>query len=52
LHWIAQNWAQHSSCGLSKAEQRGRITSLDLLAVLFLAYPRISLAFLVARAHC
>ena len=29
-----QNWTQDSKWGLMRAEQRGRITSLDLLATL------------------
>ncbi|RMC12388.1 hypothetical protein DUI87_09903 [Hirundo rustica rustica] len=36
----------HSIPGLIRAEQRGRITSLDLLTVLFLMHPRTPLAFL------
>lgn len=36
----------------SMDEQRGRITSLDLLAVLCLMHSRIPLAFFAARAHC
>ena len=31
-----QNWTQHSRWGLMRAEQRGRITSLDLLVTLLL----------------
>ena len=31
---------------------KGRITSLDLLAMLFLVHPGIPLAFLATRAHC
>ena len=30
----------------------GRITSLDLLATLFIMHPRIPLAFLAIGAHC
>ncbi|KAK4810782.1 hypothetical protein QYF61_008754, partial [Mycteria americana] len=47
----AQNWIQSSRCSLTSAEERGRITSLDLLAILCLMQPRIPLA-LAARAHC
>ena len=36
---------------MASPEQRGRITSLNLLAMLFLVYPRIPLAFLSIRAH-
>ncbi|XP_010159427.1 PREDICTED: tensin-3-like, partial [Eurypyga helias] len=32
LFWGAQKWAQSSTCGFTSAKQRGRITSLDLLA--------------------
>lgn len=39
----AQNWTQYSICGLSRAQQRGRINSLDVLDTLFLIHPRISL---------
>ena len=52
VNWGAQTWTQHSRCGLSIAEQRGRITSLDLLATLFAMYPRIRLAFWATRSHC
>jgi len=38
--------------GLTRAEQRGRITSLDLLAMLLLMKPRIWLAFWAVSAHC
>lgn len=36
LYWVDQTWSQHSSRGLTRAEQRGMITSLNLLAILFL----------------
>ncbi|KAK4829131.1 hypothetical protein QYF61_002210 [Mycteria americana] len=36
----------------SHLEQRGRITSLDLLAMLLLMQPRIQLAFWAVSAHC
>ena len=48
----AQNWAQNSRCDLSRAEQRGRITSLHLLPVLILVHPRIPLALLATRTQC
>jgi len=51
LHWGAQNWTQHSRCGLTSAEQQGRITSLDLLAVFSLMLLGIPLVFFAARAH-
>jgi len=43
---------QYSKWGLTRAEQRGRITSLDLLVMLLLMQPRIWLAFQAASAHC
>ena len=52
LKWGAQNWTQCSRWGLTRAVQRGRRTSLNLLATLLLMHPRIPLAFLAARAHC
>lgn len=45
-----QSWTHCSS--LTGAVYRGRITSLDLLAILCLMQLRIPLAFLAARAHC
>ncbi|KAK4807440.1 hypothetical protein QYF61_001991 [Mycteria americana] len=38
--------------GLTRAEQRGRIPSLDLLATLLWMQPRMLLAFWAASAHC
>jgi len=38
--------------GLTRAEQRGRITSLDLLATLLLMQPRLRLAFWAVSTHC
>ena len=35
-----------------RAEQRGKITSLDLLVTLLSMQPRIWLAFWAASAHC
>ena len=51
-HWGAQNWAQWSRCGLTSAEQRVRILSLDLLAILCPMQPMLSLTFFAAWAHC
>lgn len=34
LKWRAQNWKPCSSCDLSRAEQRGKITFINLLATL------------------
>ena len=49
----AQNWVQFSTGGLMGAEQhRGIITTHDLLAMLLLTQPRMSLAAFAARAHC
>jgi len=42
LNWGAQNWTQYSRRGLSRAEWRGRRTSLELLATLFLMHPRMT----------
>jgi len=39
LNWGAQNGTQYSKCGLTRAEQRRKITSLDLLAMHFLIHP-------------
>ena len=47
-----QSWTQDSRWGLTRAEYRGRIPSLDLLAMLLLMQPRAQLAFWAARAHC
>ena len=52
LHWGAQNWTQHSRCGLSTAAYRGMITALLLLATLCLIQARMLLAFLATWAHC
>jgi len=38
VNWGAQNWTQYSRYGLSRTKQRGRITSLRLLATLFLMH--------------
>ena len=54
LNWETKIWKQHSQWGLTRAESRGRITSLDVLTILFLMqYKRskISLAFLASRTH-
>ena len=48
----AQNWTQYSRCSLTSAEYWGTITSLLLLAALFLIQARMSLAFLSTCAHC
>lgn len=47
----AQNWTQHSRSSFASAEQRGKITSLDVLAML-LMHPRSLFAFSVARTSC
>ena len=47
-----QSWTQDSRLGLTRAEQRGRITSPDLLAILLLMQPRIWLAFWAVSTHC
>lgn len=35
-YWRARNWTHYSRCGLPSTEQRGRIISFDLLAMLCL----------------
>jgi len=45
LCWGLQSWMQDSRWGLTRAEQRSRIASLDLLATLLLMHPRMWLAF-------
>lgn len=35
-YWRARNWTHYSRCGLLSTEQRGRIISFDLLAMLCL----------------
>ena len=40
LCWGAQNRTQHSRCNLTSAEQKGRLTSLLLLAIFPLVQPR------------
>ncbi|KAK4824310.1 hypothetical protein QYF61_013055 [Mycteria americana] len=42
----------YSRCGLTSAEYKGTITSLLLLATLFLIQARMPLAFLATWAHC
>ena len=51
VNWGAQNRTQEAKCGLSRAEQRGRIISFSLLTTLFVMY-RMRLAFWAIRAHC
>ena len=52
LCWELQRWMQDSTWGLTRAEQRDRITSLYLLAMLLLMQPRIQLTFWTASTHC
>ena len=51
-HWGAQTWAQHCRHGLTSTEQRGRVTSLQLLAMLCPVQPRVPLSVFVKRAPC
>ena len=51
LYRGAQHCAQYSSCGLTSAEQRERITSLELLATLCLTQPTVLLATFAPKAH-
>ncbi|KFO60382.1 Golgin subfamily B member 1 [Corvus brachyrhynchos] len=50
--WEPQNWKQCSEWGLTKAEKRVRIVSLNLLPTPLLVQPRIRLAFWPAGTHC
>jgi len=50
--WGLQSWTQGSWWALTRAEQRGRVPSLDLLATMLLMQPRVWLAFWAASAHC
>jgi len=43
---------QYSKWALTRPEQRGRITFLDLLAMLLLLQPRVQLYFWDASIHC
>jgi len=43
---------QDSRWGLSSVEQRGRIPSLTLLAMLLVMQPRVRLACWAASTHC
>lgn len=52
LCWGAQDSTQRSRCLLTRAEQRGRTTSLDLLGTLFPRHPKCTaLALLASRAY-
>ena len=52
LCWGPQTWMQHSRWGLTRAEQRGTIPSLDLLATPQLMQPMMQLAFWAASMNC
>ena len=52
LCWGIQSWTQNSSWGLIWTVQKGRITSLDLLATFLLAQPKIWLSFWAVSTHC
>jgi len=51
-YWALHMWMQYYQWGLSSAQQRGRITSLDLLVMHLLIQPRGGLTFWAVRAHC
>ena len=51
LCWGLQSCMQDSRWGLTRAEQRGRIPCLNLLATLPLMQPRVQLAFWAAGTH-
>ena len=46
------NWTQYPRCSHATAENRGRITSLDLLVTRSPIQPSLALAFIPAGAHC
>jgi len=50
-YWGLHIWTPYSRWGLTSAEQKGRITSLHLLATLLLMQPRIQLAFWPVTTH-
>lgn len=52
LCWRAQNWTQYSRCGLTSAEERGRITSLSLLITLWMQPGRLLAPQLWPVKHC
>lgn len=52
FYWGAQNQTQYSRYGFISAEQKGRITSLNLLATLLLIQPMLPRPFFSAKAHC
>jgi len=52
LQWGAQKWTQYRRCSLTRTEYRGMITSLILMAMLFLIKARMPLALLATWAHC
>lgn len=39
LYWGLQNWIRYPRCDLTIAQQRGKITSFNLLALLFALQP-------------
>lgn len=51
LHQVVQNRTQYSGCHLRNAEKSGKISPLDVLAVLLLMQPKMLLAMLTAWAH-
>lgn len=51
MYWGIQNWTQYSGWGLTCAQQRGRMSPLDLLMILCLMQPTALLAFLVTKSH-
>lgn len=51
LYLGAQNWTHYFRCGLTSANWRVRITSLNMIATLHLIQPRIPSAF-STMVHC
>lgn len=45
----AQNWTQHSQCGLTSADWRGSTTSLDLLVTLLLMQPTVVISLFCCK---
>lgn len=50
--WGHQTWMLYWRWGLTRAELKRRISSLELLVTLLLIQPRIPLAFWAVSAHC
>lgn len=51
LYWGTRSWTQCSMCGFISAKQRQKTTSLHMLSIPFLMWPRRLLAALAIRLH-